>query len=53
LFSTVVPEHRVLKDHPLRPIREMVIEALAKLDEDFNALYAQNGKPSSRGFLDG
>jgi len=46
LFSTVVPEQRVPKDHPLRPIREMVNEALAKLDEDFNALYAENGKPS-------
>jgi len=46
LFSTVVPEQRVPKDHPLRPIREMVNEALAKLDEDFNALYAESGKPS-------
>ena len=46
LFSTVIPEQRVPKDHPLRPIREMVNEALAKLDEDFNALYAKSGKPS-------
>ncbi len=46
LFSTVVPEQRVPKDHPMRPIREMVNEALAKLDEDFNALYAESGKPS-------
>ena len=46
LFSTVVPEQRVPKDHPLRPIRDMVNEALAKLDEDFNALYAESGKPS-------
>ncbi len=46
LFSTVIPEQRVPKDHPLRPIREMVNKALAKLDEDFNALYAKSGKPS-------
>ncbi|HHJ13240.1 MAG TPA: transposase, partial [Gammaproteobacteria bacterium] len=46
LFSTVIPEQRVPKDHPLRPIREMVNEALAKLDEDFDALYAESGKPS-------
>lgn len=46
LFSTVSPEQRVPKDHPLCPIREMVNEALAKLDSDFNALYAEGGKPS-------
>jgi len=46
LFSMVIPEQRVPKDHPLRPIRDMVNEALAKLDEDFNALYAESGKPS-------
>lgn len=46
LFSTVVPEQRVPKDHPLRPIREMVNEALAKLDKDFSELYAESGKPS-------
>ena len=38
LFSTVVPEQRVPNDHPLRPIREMVNEALANLDEDFKVL---------------
>ena len=46
LFSTVIPEERVPKDHPLRPIRQMVNEALAKLDREFNKLYADCGKPS-------
>ena len=46
LFSTVVPEKRAPKDHPLRPIRQMVNEALAKLDREFNKLYADRGKPS-------
>ena len=46
LFSTVIPEERVPKDHPLRPIRQMVNEALAKLDQEFNELYADCGKPS-------
>ena len=35
LFSTVSPETRVPKDHPLRPIRRMVDEALKALDGDF------------------
>ena len=46
LFSTVIPEEQVPKDHPLRPIRQMVNEALAKLDREFNELYADCGKPS-------
>ena len=46
LFSTVNPEHRVPKDHPLRPIRAMVNEALARLDADFNGLYAALGRVS-------
>jgi len=46
LFSTVIPEERVPKDHPLRPIRQMVNEALVELDQDFNALYADWGRAS-------
>jgi len=46
LFSTVSPEQRVPKDHPLRPIRQMVDEALAALDEEFDALYAHLGRES-------
>ncbi len=45
LFSTVSPESRVPKDHPLRPIREMVDEALKALDSEFQALYAVNRSP--------
>jgi transposase len=46
LFSTVIPEERVLKDHPLRPIRAMVNAALKELDADFNALYSDLGRDS-------
>ena len=46
LFSTVSPEQRVPKDHPLRPIRRMVDEALKALDSEFNALYADQGRDS-------
>jgi hypothetical protein len=41
LFSTVIPEERVPKDHSLRPIREMVDAALKELDADFNVLYSE------------
>lgn len=46
LFSTASPESRVPKDHPLRPIRTMVDQALAELDADFNALYSDFGRDS-------
>ena len=46
LFSTASPESRVPKDHPLRPIRTMVDQALAKLDADFNDLYSDFGRDS-------
>ncbi len=46
LFSTVSPAQRVPKDHPLRPIRQMVDEALKALDVEFDALYAELGRDS-------
>jgi transposase len=33
-------------DHPLRPLRKMVDEALAELSPRFNRLYAKRGRPS-------
>ena len=46
LFSTVSPDARVPKDHPLRPIRTMVDTALKGLDRDFDALYSSLGHDS-------
>jgi hypothetical protein len=47
LFSYVDLEARVRRDHPLRPIREIVNAALAALDGDFAELYAAGfGRPS-------
>jgi transposase len=46
LFSYVSPESRIPKRHPLRPIRQMVDEALSELSEQFEASYAQVGRPS-------
>lgn len=47
LFSYVDLESRVRRDHPLRPIREIVNAALAGLSMDFETIYAAGvGRPS-------
>jgi transposase len=46
MFSYVSPEQRVPKDHPLRPIREMVGAALAELSPRFDEMYSRVGRPS-------
>ncbi len=46
LFSYVSFEARVPLDHPLRPIRRIVDEALGALSAELGKLYAQFGRPS-------
>ena len=46
LFSYVSCEARVPADHPLRPIRMIVDEALEVLSPEFERLYARVGRPS-------
>ncbi len=46
LFSYVDLEARVPADHPLRPIRALVDEALVVLSADFERLYSRTGRPS-------
>jgi len=46
LFSYVSCEARVPADHPLRPIRSIVDEALEVLSSEFEGLYASVGRPS-------
>jgi transposase len=46
MFSYITPEKRVPQDHPLRPIRKMVDEALKKLSPRFSRLYSRYGRPS-------
>jgi len=46
LFSYVNLEDRVPARHPLRKIKGVVDAALASLDADFSALYADEGRPS-------
>ena len=45
-FSYVDLEARALPDHPLRPIRALVDEALVALSPDFERLYSKTGRPS-------
>ena len=46
LFSSVDLEERVPARHPLRKIRQVVNDALARLDADFGPLYSAEGRPS-------
>ena len=46
LFSYVDLEARVRKDHPLRPIRGLVDEALAAMAGELSAMYSGLGRPS-------
>jgi transposase len=46
VFSYLSPEQRVRKDHPLRPIRAMVDQALKELSAAFNKMYSKIGRPS-------
>lgn len=46
MFSYISPEARVPKDHPLRPIRIMVDNALADLAPLFKEMYSHTGRPS-------
>jgi transposase len=46
LFAYLSCEARVPKDHPLRPIRALVDQALTVLSPAFDQLYADIGRPS-------
>ena len=46
MFSYLSPEARVPEDHPLRPLRQMVNQALGELSRDFQAMYSREGRPS-------
>ena len=46
LFSYVDLEARVGKNHPLRPVRQLVDKSLSALEKEFSALYSPMGRPS-------
>jgi transposase len=45
IFSYISAEERVPTDHPLRPIRKMVDEALLALSPRFQTIYSPTGRP--------
>jgi transposase len=46
MFSYVTMEQRIGPDHPMRRIRALTDRALARMDEEFDQLYSQMGRPS-------
>jgi transposase len=46
MFSYLSPEARVPREHPLRPILDMVNKALAELSGEFQAMYSRERRPS-------
>ena len=46
MFSYLSPEARVPRDHPLRPLRQMVNHALREMSRDFQTMYSREGRPS-------
>jgi transposase len=46
MFSYIMPEQRVPRDHPLRKVRKMVDAALKEMSPLFNRIYADRGRPS-------
>lgn len=46
MFSYLSPEQRVGRDHPLRTIRAMTEQALNRMSNRFDAMYATTGRPS-------
>lgn len=46
MFSYVSLEQRVPADHPLRAVRKLTDAVLGLLSPEFDALYADSGRPS-------
>jgi hypothetical protein len=46
MLMLMSPETRVPQTHPLRAIKKLADEALAKLSPVFDAMYAEGGRPS-------
>src|SRR6516162_4581903 len=46
MFSYISAEQRVPKDHPLRPVRRIMDEALKRLWVEFEGMYSTTGRPS-------
>ena len=46
LFCYVTPDSLIPPDHPLRTIRGLVNQALARMEPTFASIYAKDGRPS-------
>ena len=46
MFTTVSPEKRVPKDHPLRKIKAVAETILKRLSPTFDTMYSRVGRPS-------
>jgi transposase len=46
MFSYVSLEQRLPQDHPLRAVRKLTDAVLRALSREFDALYADSGRPS-------
>lgn len=46
MFYYTSPESMIPQDHPLRPIRKMVDQALTELSPEFDKMYSRIGRPS-------
>ncbi len=46
MFSYISLEERVPKDHPLRKLKVLVDTVLASMNEEFQAVYSETGRPS-------
>lgn len=46
MFSYVSPDKRIPQDHPLRPIRKMVDQALREMSPLFDSMYENTGRRS-------
>ena len=46
MFSYLSPEQRVPKNHPLRPIRDMVVLAFSEMWSKLETIYSSTGRPS-------
>jgi hypothetical protein len=45
-LMSLTPDQLIPQDHPIRRIKAIVERSLAALSADFDAMYAQNGRPS-------
>lgn len=46
MFFAINVDQRIRSDHPLRPIKKMVDEELARMSRLFNEIYSETGRPS-------